>query len=129
MQDALFQHLTERGTRHVNQGDLICMPPCGSPYRAVYHAVAVDGVYDSTPAIVSNLVAASLQRASEMSAQTVAMSALATGYGRKSIDFFARALTPVMAADISPVNTVMIGVRKHSDAEVMRTLLPDVESA
>src|SRR6186713_2035000 len=64
MQDALFQHLAERGIRHVNQGDLICLPPFGSPYRSVFHAVAVDGVYDSTPTVVSALVAASLQRAS-----------------------------------------------------------------
>src|SRR5262245_10667602 len=39
MQEALQRYLSERGIRHVEQGDVVPMPPCGGPYRAVLHAV------------------------------------------------------------------------------------------
>src|SRR4051812_22493006 len=60
MQEALLQHLASRGVRHLERGEVVTMPPCGSPYQAVLHAVAVDGVYDTTPEIVGEVVAESL---------------------------------------------------------------------
>src|SRR5882757_5821312 len=56
MQDALQHFLTERGIRHVERGDVIQMPPCGSPYRAVLHAVAVDGFYKSSSAVIAEVL-------------------------------------------------------------------------
>ena len=64
MQESLFQYLLPvRGVHHVDQGDIVEMPGYGSPYRAVLHAMAVDGMYDTTPAIVTGLVLACLRRA------------------------------------------------------------------
>ncbi|HEX3599593.1 MAG TPA: macro domain-containing protein [Lacipirellulaceae bacterium] len=123
MQENLFQFLAERGLRHVNQGDIVEMPACGSTYRAVLHAVAVDGTYDTTPAVVTDLVVACLRRASELAAQSVALTALATGYGRQSIAFFGQALAPVMVMDFAPVNRVIVGVRSTSDADELRSVL------
>src|SRR4051812_30921239 len=62
MQEALHRHLAERGIRHVNQGDVVRMPPCGGPYRAVLHAVAVDGFYESSPEVITAVVRESLRQ-------------------------------------------------------------------
>jgi O-acetyl-ADP-ribose deacetylase (regulator of RNase III) len=123
MQESLFQYLAVRGVRHVNQGDIVEMPGYGSPYRAVLHAVAVDGMYDTTPAIVTDLIVACLRRAGDLAARSVALTALATGYGRQSIAFFANALAPVMKTDFAPVSRVIIGVRSTSDEDELRSVL------
>jgi O-acetyl-ADP-ribose deacetylase len=103
------------------------MPPCGSPYRAVLHAVAVDGAYDTTPEILSGVLRRSLQTASQLSAHSVAITALATGYGRKPIEFFADALTTIMAHAFSPVHRVIIGLRLTSDVDEMVAVIPELE--
>src|SRR5215475_3687224 len=56
MQESLFQYLLDRNKSHVEQGEVVAMEPCGSPYRAVLHAVAVDGLYDTTPEIVAAVI-------------------------------------------------------------------------
>src|SRR6476659_2886089 len=48
MQAVLSRHLADRVLRHVERGSVVEAPPCGSPYRAVIHAVAVDGFYESS---------------------------------------------------------------------------------
>src|SRR5215468_8973021 len=61
MQEAPQRYLLERGIRHGERGDVVLMPPCGSPYQAVLHAVAVDGAYESSPAVVAGVLAESLR--------------------------------------------------------------------
>src|SRR5262245_33474265 len=56
MQDALSAYVAERNIRHVEPGDVITMPSCGSPYRAVLHAVAVDGMYSTTSEVVAHTI-------------------------------------------------------------------------
>src|SRR4051795_407916 len=49
MQEELHRHLAGRGLRWVPQGEVMACGPCGTPYRAVLHAVAVDCFYGSSP--------------------------------------------------------------------------------
>lgn len=49
MQEALREYLAATGVSHVPCGTVVEMPPCGSPYRAVLHAVAVDAFYETSP--------------------------------------------------------------------------------
>ena len=91
------------------------------------HAVAVDGLYDTAPERVATVIADSLLRASQLSAQTVALTALATGYGRKSIEFFVRALAIVVDQDFPPVERVVIGLKRQSDVDELRAMLPRLE--
>ena len=129
MQDALQQYLTDRGVRHVERGDVVEMPPCGSPYQAVLHAVAVDGFYASSPEVIGEVVAASLQRAASLSARRVALAGLAMGYGRLSVAEFARGLRPVMGRSFPPVAEVVISLRSRHDVEELRALVPSLEAA
>jgi O-acetyl-ADP-ribose deacetylase (regulator of RNase III) len=127
MQEALFNYLSDRGIRYVAQGDVIAMAPHGSPYRAVLHAVAVDGTYDSSLQVIARAIRTSLQRASEFSPQTIAMTALATGYGKQPMSSFAAALATVIGEEFPPIECVVIGLRHKSDIDDMLSVIPQLE--
>jgi O-acetyl-ADP-ribose deacetylase (regulator of RNase III) len=129
MLEALQQYLAERGIRHVERGDVVTMQPCGSPYRAVLHAVSVDGFYQSSPAVVAGVLAESLRRAAALAAQTVALAAVATGYGRMSIADFAEGLRQVIGTPFPPLQRVTIGLRSREGVEDLRALVPELEAA
>jgi O-acetyl-ADP-ribose deacetylase (regulator of RNase III) len=129
MQEALQGYLSRRGIRHVEQGDVVPMPPCGSPYRAVLHAVAVDGAYQSSPAVVASVVAKSLRQAAAVEAHTVALAAVGTGYGRMSMPDFAAGLRRVVGEVFPPLERVTIGLRAASDVEELVALMPELGRA
>lgn len=124
MQEELQHYLTGRGLRHVTRGEVIEVPPCGSPYRAVLHAVAVDGIYDSSPDIVAAVIQTSLSKASALGANTVALAALATGYGRLTMQDFAVALQQVGNLEYPPLKKVSIGLRSRTELEELLVLVP-----
>jgi O-acetyl-ADP-ribose deacetylase (regulator of RNase III) len=123
MQDALDHYLSAASVRHVPRGTIVEMPPCGSPYRAVFHAVAVDAMYESSPAIVATVMAESLRRAAALKAKSVALSAFATGYGRMTMREFAEALKSITEQSFQPVERVMIGLRSENDVEELEELV------
>jgi len=123
MQEALHRFLRESEKNFVEQGDVVVMPACGLPYKAVLHAVAVDGFYQTSPQIVSQVVAKSLERAATLGAKRVALTALATGYGRMSISDFAESLAGVLKTEFPPIESVVVCVRGPSDYECLRTAI------
>lgn len=129
MQEALADHLAQRGLKHVERGDLIVMPPFGSPYRAVLHAVAVDGFYDTTIQVVADLIRESLRHAAQCGAETVALAALATGYGRKSMEFFAEAVNRVIDDEVPPIRRVVVGLRGRHDVDELLAAAPRLTEA
>jgi O-acetyl-ADP-ribose deacetylase (regulator of RNase III) len=124
MQEELRRYLAERRTAFVQRGEVIRMPPCGSPYRAVLHAVAVDAFYDTSPGVVRELIASSLRCAASMEASTVALAAVGTGYGRMSMTEFAEALGPLLAIDCPPLQQVVLCLRNRHDVDELAGLLP-----
>jgi O-acetyl-ADP-ribose deacetylase (regulator of RNase III) len=127
MQDALNAYLIERNVRHVEPGDVITTPPCGSPYRAVLHAVAVDGTYHTTSEIVARTITTSLRIAAAQSASTVAMTALACGYGQMPLTLYARALIVAMREGYPPIHRVTLAMRGPHDVEELHALVPELE--
>lgn len=129
MQEALQHYLAVKGIRHVERGEVISLPPCGSPYRAVLHAVAVDGCYESSPTIVAEVLTESLRQAAALAANTVALTAVATGYGRMSIRDFASGIRCVIGEAFPPLERVVIGLRSSFDTEELLALMPELERA
>ena len=127
MQEALQQYLVERRIRHVERGDVVVMPACGSTYRAVLHAVAVDGFYESSPVVVAAVLTKSLRQTAALGARTVAMTAVATGYGRMSMRDFAVGLRQVVEEVLPPLERVTLGLRSADDADELLGLMPDLE--
>jgi O-acetyl-ADP-ribose deacetylase len=123
MQERLTAYLADRGVRHVPPGTVVVMSPCGSPYRVVLHAVAVDGAYDSSVELVRSVALRALEMAAEAGARTVALPALATGYGHLSLAEFAEALAGLRERTLQ-VTAVAICLRQVADvARVERALL------
>jgi O-acetyl-ADP-ribose deacetylase (regulator of RNase III) len=128
MQEWLNAYLTERGVRHVHRGNVIVAPPCGSPYKAVLHAVAVDGLYESSPEIVTQVLADTLCQANALGARTVALTAIATGYGRMPMSEFAVGLREILSNDFPSVERVIIALRSPTDTQELLKLVPELES-
>ena len=128
MQESLNDFLREHNTRHVPRGTVVAMPPCGSPYQAVLHAVAVDALYESSSDTVASAIGEALRQAAELQARTVALAALATGYGRLTMGNFAQAVSRVMQSDIPPLNQVVIGLRSAIDANELQALHPSLKA-
>src|SRR5690349_22935785 len=89
MQKTLYEILSSRNKRYVQQGEIIPYSDPSLPYKAVLHAVAVNGFYESSPLIIEDIVRKSLHVAHDYEAKSVALTALATGYGNLSLSEFA----------------------------------------
>lgn len=119
MQRELHEWLERQSRRFAERGEVVATSPCGTPYRAVLHAVAVNGFYESSPEIVRQVIRASLERAASMGAHRVALTALATGYGRMPMNSFAAAVKPLLAAEWPPVEEVIICVTNAGDRDAL----------
>jgi O-acetyl-ADP-ribose deacetylase (regulator of RNase III) len=117
MQDELHQFLARSGKAFVQQGEVVACGPHGLPVKAVLHAVAVDAFYQSTPQIVRDVVGKSLQMAAGIGARRVALTALATGFGRLSMEKFAEGILPLRAAHYPPVEQVVVCVKSADECE------------
>jgi O-acetyl-ADP-ribose deacetylase (regulator of RNase III) len=129
MQRELRRYLAEHRLNFVRQGEVVACGPCGTPYKAVLHAVAVDGFYGSSPQVVRAVVARGLALAASLGAARVALTALATGYGRMTMADFARGLAPVLGAAFPPVADVVVCLRNRDDVEELSRALPSVARA
>lgn len=101
MQTLLHQYLRDRGLNHVAPGECVVTSACGSPYRAVAHAVAIDGFYDTNAEILERTYRAAFTKLAEHSCRTVVASCLGCGYGRFPSSEFAK-----VAARIATSNSL-----------------------
>lgn len=115
MQEALHAWLAERDMRHVPPGTVVAMPPLGSPYRAVLHAVGMDAMYETSPKLVAEVIDKTLQIAAGIGARKVALAAIGTGYGRLSMRQLAVTLHDTMKQDYPPLEKIVLGVRNEDD--------------
>lgn len=127
MQEYLHRHLKDLGLRHVPRGTIVSVPPCGAPYRTVIHAVGVDGAYETSVEILREIVGRCLAEAARQGAGTVALTAIGTGYGRMSAADFGRAIAPLVAADVPPIERVIVGLRSATDVEELCEQTPSLE--
>lgn len=126
MQDALQQYLSAQGKRHVEFGDIVQMPPCGSPYAAVLHAVAVDGAYNSSSAAITRVVTACLNAAAQIGARSIALPLLATGYGHLTVAGFIEGIRDILDRNFPPIERVHLCTRTVDDQQEILESLPGV---
>ena len=125
MQNQLHQFLKSTGKQQVARGDVVQMPSCGSPYDAVLHAVGIDVFYDSNTDVVTDTITKSLEIAAQLSAKTVAMAAIATGYGRMSMNDSATAIRPLTHMNFHPIENVDICLLKSDAVNELASLVPE----
>jgi O-acetyl-ADP-ribose deacetylase (regulator of RNase III) len=108
MQAALEQVVRQRTPHFIPQGEVIPYSDATLPYRAILHAVVIDGWYNSSPPIVEKTVATALRLAAGYGAKRVALAALATGFGHLSLAEFAEGVRPLLGREYPPVDEVCI---------------------
>ncbi len=123
MQRELHGILADQNRRFVEQGEVVKTSPCGLPYKAVIHAVAVDGFYQSSPQVVRAVVTKSLLLATSFDAHRVALTALATGYGKLTLRKFAEGIAPLMSQKFPPIHEVVICVRNETSRDELAATL------
>ena len=94
MQEELHSFLADRTPRSAKPGEVFTCSTGGMPYKAVLHAVAVDPFYKSSPAIITETVRKALEICADYQAETVALTALASGFGDLTLEDFAAGVLP-----------------------------------
>lgn len=124
MQLELHDLLTKRGLRFLERGEVVKTSAHGLPFKAVLHAIAVNGFYESSPAVIQQTVENALRESAALGAQRVALTALATGFGRMSMNQFAEGILPLLLKEYAPVREVIICVPKKTERDELLAALP-----
>jgi O-acetyl-ADP-ribose deacetylase len=127
LQQELNDALARQRRKFADRGSVIVTTPAHTPYRAILHAVAVDGFYESSPEIVAGVVRAALREAARRGARTIALAALATGYGKLTIGEFGRRLAGLIDEEVPPISAVTVVVRGAGDATELARAVPGIE--
>jgi O-acetyl-ADP-ribose deacetylase (regulator of RNase III) len=123
IQKELHAYLREMGRPAVEPGTVVVTSPGPLKARQILHAVAIDPFYDSSVELVRHTLERAFDTARRLEARTVAMPTLATGYGHLSMEQFALALAEAMDTDWSPIEHLVVVVRKPDDADTIRRIL------
>jgi O-acetyl-ADP-ribose deacetylase (regulator of RNase III) len=126
LQAELNDQLAKMGRKYVDRGSVVITHPRNTPYRAIIHAVAVNGFYETSSDVVAQVARDALNAAAAEGAHVVAMSALATGFGRLKLDQFARGIKEVIEADVPGVREVVIVVRSADEATELSEALATI---
>jgi O-acetyl-ADP-ribose deacetylase (regulator of RNase III) len=108
MQNELHRILAARTPHAARQGEVFSYSGTELPYKAVLHAVAVDGWYHSTPQIVAETIEKAFRMAMDINVRKVALTVLATGFGDLTLRDFADAIRPLLDRDFHPIEEVCL---------------------
>jgi len=117
MQAALHAHLEAQEKRYVEPGFVMRIGPQPFHFKSIIYTVAVDAFYDSSIDLVERSLASSLGALAEDGCETVAVPALATGYGRLSRADFGKALRSCLAKHDWPFSEVRVVLRSDMDRD------------
>jgi O-acetyl-ADP-ribose deacetylase (regulator of RNase III) len=128
MQEALLARLQSRKTHCAQRGEIIPYSSPEIPYRMVLHAVAIDGWYETSPEVITDIVRRSLRSAADGGAGKVALTALATGFGHLTFAEFAQGIKPLFSEQFSSVNEVVICLLLDFQVADLASHLPEIKT-
>jgi len=102
VQQELHAWLKQTGQAWLPPGSIVCTEPgplAASGCRLLIHAVAIDALYQTDPQVIQRTLTAALRTTAERGMRTIALPALATGYGPLSIGEFYHAAEEVLRAE------------------------------
>ena len=121
MQQFLRHWLKQSGQHFVQPGTIVIAPPCGSSYKAVIHAVAIDSLYDTSAEIIRTTYENSFAALSNSDCRTVAAACLACGYGRASPQTFIKAIQPLLSRSWPSIDRVEFISRDAETIEMVQS--------
>jgi O-acetyl-ADP-ribose deacetylase len=116
MQQYLHDWLRRSGRRFVSPGTVVAAPPCGSPFRVVLHAVAIDAFYATSTDLIAQAYANAFAEAARLGCRTIASTCLACGYGRATPEMFVAAIGRYLAGSLAGIDRVEF---RSTNAEVI----------
>ncbi len=123
VQRELHAWLATHGKHYVEPGSLVETSAGNLRARVLLHCVTVDGFYGSSVDLVTRTVQRALDRAIDLGCGTVAMPALATGYGPLTMSEFAQGLAAAIGIRGLPLERLTVVVRKEDDLADLQRLL------
>ena len=122
IQRELHAGIAGRPGQRANPGEVFWTSGEGTPFEQIIHAIAIDGMYQSTVEMVRETMVRAMGLAAGHGARRVALAALGTGYGHLSMEQFGRAAA-ALGREFPSIETVTICVRKGDEAEQLRKLM------
>jgi len=123
VQMELHRYLVSLGKGHVPTVTIVKTGPGPLRVKHILHAVAIDGFYGSSVELVEQTIVQALAEAARIGARSVALPALATGYGPLSIAEFAEALRRALERACLPIEELRIVLWRADDAETVNSVL------
>jgi O-acetyl-ADP-ribose deacetylase (regulator of RNase III) len=127
MQQDLQRWLQSRSPRCAARGDIIPYMGREVPYKVVLHAVAIDGWYESSPEIITDVTRKALEMAASHGARKVALTALATGFGHLTFAEFAQGVRPLLRIAVRPIEEIVICLLLEFEVAELACHLPEIE--
>lgn len=129
MQTFLHDWLKTRSFRYLAPGDAVVAPPCGSSFRAVAHAVAIDAFYDTDAAKIVRAYEAAIEGLLAEGCRKIAAACLGCGYGRCSTEEFLQAVRTLVQSSRAAAVDEFVFVTTNADLAEALTELIDAPSA
>lgn len=96
VQGELHALIADRAGRYAVRGEVFVTHSPSVPYRAVFHAVAVDGMYQSDVDVVAQMLRECFEQCEREELRKVIVTALGTGFGNLTMDEFCDALSLIL---------------------------------
>lgn len=125
MQKLLHQDLAERGIKHVPPGTAVVVPSCGSPFKAVSQAVAIDVFYDTNAELIYQTYLTAISALTTAGCRSIAAACLGCGYGRCPEEEFLKSIERLIATPLENVDHITLATTNRSLAESLRLLIPE----
>jgi O-acetyl-ADP-ribose deacetylase (regulator of RNase III) len=123
MQDFLHAHLRTKGQRFIEPGNVVVAPACGSSYKPIAHAVAIDAFYETNCTFIRSAYQNAINQLAAASCGTIAAACLACGYGRCSITTFVEALQPLVSKRYLNVDVITLVTTNTELASAIATVV------
>ncbi|GEM_PF-457737 len=122
VQRELNEHLARLrlGTNLVTEWTVVRTSAGNLRARHLLHCVVVVGFYCPSTESIARVVRAALDRAVELGCRSVAMPAIATGYGEATITEFAKALSKAIGVHGLALDQLTVVVRKPEELVALR---------
>ncbi len=118
VQAELRSYLAQRDKTAVVAGSVVRTGPGPLQVSHILHAVAIDAFYDSSTELVSDTIRNALAEAGELGAHSVALPALATGYGPLSVAEFGCALRQALdQGPYRPIEELRVVLAKEASLQ------------
>ncbi|MBI3726200.1 macro domain-containing protein [bacterium] len=123
VQAELEEHLRRIGAHYVAPGSVVRTGPGSLAVRHILHTVAITPFYESSIDLVVRALGNALEHAQEVSARSIAVPALATGYGPLTIKEFAQACRVVLEGRTWMFSELRIVLAQDASVEIVRSIL------